>query len=348
MRHTPSYCAGWHAAVAVEEPTGDADAAFLASLKDALVTAIAEAPEAGGIDAALRATASRKDDGVELSVELIPQSGGEPIREARTASLASALPQARAMARDIVKKLSGGPSALTTRPTEAVPPPAPNKAFPGAGPPKPLEGWQLREIEAERRKAEFRRRTVEAIFLPDMVYVGASVVPLGVIGLGSGDGCYSDCVDEDRTPVGWRKSAEGVFSFPLIWVLGAAMVLPASILTTVIYNRAVTFHTNYWATLLGGLVGLSLDIGLCALLYHTTDSAGALIAPTIAGYVILPQLGAVIGARISRKDVSQIRASAPSPAEGVTPPRVSLFPPIPTAFATRDGAAPGLALGGTF
>jgi hypothetical protein len=91
------------AAVVVAEPTGDADAAFLAELKASLETVAAEAPsEANG---ELRSSAVLTEAGVDLVVEYVPFMGAEPVRETRTASKASALPQAREMARMAMKAI---------------------------------------------------------------------------------------------------------------------------------------------------------------------------------------------------------------------------------------------------
>jgi hypothetical protein len=88
-------------AVVVAEPTGDADPAFLAELKASLETVSAEAPTE--LNGELRASATVKDDGVELVVEFVPNDGQAPITETRVASMASALAQARAMGKSVCR-----------------------------------------------------------------------------------------------------------------------------------------------------------------------------------------------------------------------------------------------------
>ncbi|MCK9462594.1 MAG: hypothetical protein M0R80_23485 [Proteobacteria bacterium] len=130
------------AAVVVAEPTGDADAAFLTELKASLEAVAAEvAPD---VDAELRSSAAFTDAGAELVVELVLNDGSDLIRETRTASRASALSQARAMARAAIKTFVDSSSAATgprvqtpvaaettvSRPEEVEPPPEPPKPPP--------------------------------------------------------------------------------------------------------------------------------------------------------------------------------------------------------------------------
>jgi hypothetical protein len=112
------------AAVTVAEPTGDADPAFLAELKASLETVAAEAP--AELNAELRSSATVTDTGVDLVVELVPSGGSEPTRESRTASEASALAPARAMARKRFKPVA---PAAAPPPTviEVAAPPAPQR-----------------------------------------------------------------------------------------------------------------------------------------------------------------------------------------------------------------------------
>jgi len=111
------------AAVVVTAPTGDAAPEFLAELKASLETVATEAP--AELNAELRSSATNNEAGWELVVELVPSAGGEPIRETRVASKASALAQARAMGRAALKALAPNPdvasvSAVAVAGDEAV------------------------------------------------------------------------------------------------------------------------------------------------------------------------------------------------------------------------------------
>lgn len=119
------------AAVVVAEPTGDADAAFLAELKASLETVAAEvAPD---IDAELRSSAALTDAGAELVVELVRNDGSDLIRETRTASRASALSQARAMARAAIRQLFAPmPESTTVLQTNVAPQAEPVRQTPVA------------------------------------------------------------------------------------------------------------------------------------------------------------------------------------------------------------------------
>lgn len=91
------------AEVTVAPPTGDIDPAFLAELEDSIGAVVkAEALPARG-SAKLRASVNEQEDGVALEVTLSPVDGSGEIREARVASRASALAQARAMARTVIR-----------------------------------------------------------------------------------------------------------------------------------------------------------------------------------------------------------------------------------------------------
>jgi hypothetical protein len=106
------------AATVVADPTGDADSAFLAELKASLETVAAEAP--AKLDADLRSRATVTDAGVELVVELVPNDGSEPVRETRIVSKASALSQARAMARAAIESFTAPAGVATTTPKVVV------------------------------------------------------------------------------------------------------------------------------------------------------------------------------------------------------------------------------------
>jgi hypothetical protein len=116
------------AAVTVADPTGDAEPAFLAELKASLETVATEAP--AEMNAELRSSATVTDTGVELIVELAPNDGSKPIRETRTASRASALAQARAMARKLFKPVSPAAAPPPTAVEVAAPPAPPRPALP--------------------------------------------------------------------------------------------------------------------------------------------------------------------------------------------------------------------------
>lgn len=113
------------AATVVADPTGDAEPEFLAELKASLETVAAVAP--AEVVAELRASAKVVDGGVGLVVELVLADGSETIRETRVASEASALPQARAMARAAFRELVApdSPKAAVAAKKPAAPPPTP-------------------------------------------------------------------------------------------------------------------------------------------------------------------------------------------------------------------------------
>lgn len=91
------------AEVIVTAPAGGVDPAFLAELKASIEeVAAAEAPPESA-RAELEASANAVPEGVALEVTLVPADGFEEIRESRVASRASALSQARAMARSVVR-----------------------------------------------------------------------------------------------------------------------------------------------------------------------------------------------------------------------------------------------------
>jgi len=135
------------AAVVVADPTGDADPAFLAELKASLETVAAEAPP--DVNGELRSSAELTVAGVELVVELAPNDGKSPIRMTRVASKASALSQARAMARAVLKTFMSL-SSSATEPTAQAPVmaanvPQPAEVIPLPEPPKPPPAPPLAE-----------------------------------------------------------------------------------------------------------------------------------------------------------------------------------------------------------
>jgi hypothetical protein len=111
------------AAVVVAEPSGDAAPELLAELKASLEVVAAEAP--AEVNAELRSLASVTDEGVELVVELVLADGSDTIRESRVATLASALPQARAMVRAAFHELMAPPppKVVVVKERPAEPPP---------------------------------------------------------------------------------------------------------------------------------------------------------------------------------------------------------------------------------
>jgi hypothetical protein len=120
------------AQVTVAEPTGDLDPAFLAELKAAIETVVRDAAPPPAAKGEVRSSATEVDEGVALVVELAPADGSASIREVRTASRASAVPQARAMARELLKRIAAPPA----RPTSIAPPPEPAPPPPPPIPPK--------------------------------------------------------------------------------------------------------------------------------------------------------------------------------------------------------------------
>jgi hypothetical protein len=154
------------AAVVVAEPTGDADPAFLAELKASLETVVSEtAPE---VDAELQSSATVMGEGVELVVEIVPSGGGEPVRETRVASRASAPAQARAMVRAAIKVLIAPKPEAATATQKTVPPPVePPKPHP---PPPPLS-------------EKYHRRAVMLwTALPTTILISGTWI-LGIVGL---------------------------------------------------------------------------------------------------------------------------------------------------------------------
>ncbi len=328
------------AAIAVAEPSGSADVAFLFELKKALEEAVAGAP---GIDAELRASADEKEDGVELLIELVPADGSAPLRETRAASRASAISQARAMARSVVKafrEASAAPQIARKPPApEVAPGPVLVPVGPGLASPPPLTREQISGFGAAMRAHETRRRTLGAVLISEPFYLGTAALTLLAISL---EGSCLPCGEEEDPGTDWRGGAEDTLWSPYFPVAGVVATLAASALATAIHNRSYSYRTRFSATLLGSTIGFALDFGLMSLLYFKTESAAALIAPTLVGFVVLPPLGGAIGSYLSRRDVEWIRPSEPEK-------RVSFSLPVPTAIAARDGsAAPGVAFGGTF
>jgi hypothetical protein len=328
------------AGISVAEPSGSADAAFIAGLKAALEEVVAGAP---ALDGELRTSAAVKDDGVELIVELAPAGDGASFRETRVASWASALSQARAMARFAIQARREATAAPEIEPKPPAPDVAPEPVLvpvgPRLGPPPPLTLGQLRGYDAAMRARESRRRTAGALLIPEPFYAGTAALTVLLISLAGS--CLSCDADEDAE-TDWRDGAEDILWSPYFPVAGVVSVIAASALTTAIHNRSYSYRTRFSATLLGNTIGFVLDFGLMSLLYFETDSAAALIAPTIVGFVVLPPLGGAVGSYLSRRDVEWIRPSA-------SEKRVSFSLPVPTAIAASDGStAPGLAFGGTF
>jgi hypothetical protein len=119
------------AAVVVAAPMGDVDSVFLDDLK-ASIEAVAQEtalPEVGSAE--LKASAAASATGVALEVVLVPADGSEEIRETRVASWASAIAQARAMARSVVRAFADrvrseeGPAAPPKKITTPPTPPSP-------------------------------------------------------------------------------------------------------------------------------------------------------------------------------------------------------------------------------
>jgi hypothetical protein len=156
------------AATVVAEPTGGADPAFLAELKASLETVAAEAP--AELDAELRSSAAVTDAGVELVVELVPNDGKEPIRETRIVSKASALSQARAMARAAIKSYTAPAGVATTAPNVVV------QEKPATPPPPALPQ------KYDRRKALWMSALPTTLLLPAgfvLAVLGATVWEFG-------------------------------------------------------------------------------------------------------------------------------------------------------------------------
>ena len=147
----------------------------------------------------------------------------------------------------------------------------------------------------------------------------------------------------------WRRGAEKTVEISFFPLLGAITVFAASGVTTAIHNRSIAYRTRYTITLLFSTIGFALDIGLMSVLYFNTDSASALVWPTAAGYLILPQIGAVLGSRLSRRDISPTGATELRNQDGAMQPRVSILPPTLSVVAKHDGSAvPVFVFGGTF
>jgi hypothetical protein len=92
--------------IIVGAPEGDLDPAFLSELKNSLETAARDSASSEGESAQLRATAKATTAGVALEVVLVPADASREIRETREASAASALAQARAMARAVIREFA--------------------------------------------------------------------------------------------------------------------------------------------------------------------------------------------------------------------------------------------------
>jgi hypothetical protein len=157
------------AAVVVAEPTGDADAAFLTDLKASLEIVAAEAP--AELNAGLRAMANVKEEGVEIVVELVLADGSDTIRETRVATLASALPQARAMGRVAFRELAAPPPKVVVV-----------KERP-AGPPPLVEKYD-------------RRRLLRMSVWPTLLgsLLGPAVFSLGFLALDRVEGLFTTCI----------------------------------------------------------------------------------------------------------------------------------------------------------
>lgn len=167
------------AAVIVAEPTGDAEPALLAELKASLEAVAAEtAPE---VDAELRASAAVADSQIDLIVELAPRDGGEPIREARTASRASALAQARAMARAAIKTLVPGKPIASKEPA-AEDVPSLSAAYAAA-----VTAGKAKPYPVERGRYD-RRMALKLSWIPMSLLVGAGAFMVAVLpNVGEGD-----------------------------------------------------------------------------------------------------------------------------------------------------------------
>ncbi|MCK9460776.1 MAG: hypothetical protein M0R80_14145 [Proteobacteria bacterium] len=168
-----------HANIVVAEPTGDADAVFVAELKASLEIVAAEAP--AEMDAELRTSASNNEAGWELVVELAPKDGQEPIRETRIVSKASALSQARAMERAVIAAFRSAASAAPETTPEVVvatpvTAPSPQEVTPPAEPPKAPPPPPLPEKHS-RRSALLMTLLPTALLPP----IGAGILNLGFL-----------------------------------------------------------------------------------------------------------------------------------------------------------------------
>jgi hypothetical protein len=90
------------AEITISEPKGNADPAFVEELKTSLERVIQEMVSAESANARLETSAKENDNSIEMEMILVPEDTSGEIRESRQASKASALAQARAMARLVV------------------------------------------------------------------------------------------------------------------------------------------------------------------------------------------------------------------------------------------------------
>jgi hypothetical protein len=117
--------------VTVAAPTGDVDSALLVELSASLEQVVGAEASPAGKTAELRASANASAAGVTLEVVLVPADGSAEIRETREASRASALAQARAMARSAVRAFAerarskAGPAKPLKEIATPPPPPSP-------------------------------------------------------------------------------------------------------------------------------------------------------------------------------------------------------------------------------
>jgi hypothetical protein len=152
-------------AVVVAEPTGDADPAFLAELKASLLNVATGAP--AELDAELRASAMNNEAGLKLVVELMLNDGKEPIRDTRIVTKASALSQARAMGRGMIRSLIAPTSSRTTIQTVVV-----EEKSPVEPPKTPLP-------EKYSRRKALRMTVLPTVLL---AIVGGGLTPLFIAG----------------------------------------------------------------------------------------------------------------------------------------------------------------------